>query len=111
MFHELNLWRVVYDAEIFANLSVYRNVLFWRHHETFHKKPFWSENLTLQSTYILSSLCELSCLSCLLPELKLDFMNDFFRSQSVLVANRIIKFWLHPNFIYKWTQGILNVQE
>lgn len=40
----------------------------------------------------------------------LDFQNkknvkmmETMESQSVLVANRMLKFWLHPEWIYKWT--------
>lgn len=33
-----------------------------------------------------------------------------FYSQSELVANRMIKFWLHPHFIYKWTTGYKQFQ-
>lgn len=33
-----------------------------------------------------------------------------FSRQSKTVANRMIKFWLHPNFIYKWTDDYKNYQ-
>lgn len=52
--------------------------------------------------------------------LKMQFLNETFVfrlsnkicfcSQSELIGNRMVKFWLHPHFIFKWTQAYKDYQ-